>query len=236
LTAVESKNYDLARIIVQIATVQYVDFTDDEINNNQIRGVDVCSALADNVHSIETIKSLRTQVKSTTAPKKMVLDSDLYLNAEKMKDMEMLKFAIDIESFFAIDQSDIDRQAKHAWHLVGKSDWIDALEEFIRTTGAPFKHVVVQGKLEGRNQLDTQHQMSPLLYAARSGNLDMVRFFLGRDRAMAAYKDFATNHPFDTRKSSVEQSQIQFLDIVEKWIDHRSKNHTTLEFNPASIW
>ena len=221
--AVESRNYDLARKIVQIATVQHIDFRTNEIHSNQILGVDVCSVLADDVHSVETVKGLWTQVKSTTTPKKIVLDSNACLSAEKMKDMEMLKFAIDIESCFAIEQGDIDRRTRHAWNLVERSDWPNALEEYIRATGAPFKHVVVHGKLKVKKQLDRFHQMSPLLYAARSGNLEMVRFFLGKERAMAAYRDFAASNQFEIRKGSIEQSRNEFLYAVEKWMDHRSK-------------
>ena len=222
LIAVRSRNYNLARTIVHIATVQYVDFAATITDDSHI-DVDVCSLLADDVHSIESVKSISKQVKSPTTSKKIVLDSNAYLFGEEDKDMEMLKFAIDTESCFAVEQSDINRHARHAWDLVERSDWPNGFEAYIRETGAPFKHMVVYDKLRAKFQLDKPYQMSPLLHAARFGNLNMVRFFLDKERAMEAYKDFAAHHEFDIRYGSIERSQKQFLDAVQKWIAHQGQ-------------
>jgi hypothetical protein len=216
LTAVESKNFGLARTITQIATVQHIDFPDNETH-------DLCSALADEKHSIDSIKSVSAQVKSTTATKKIVLESGACFAAEKQKDIEMLRFSIEIESSFTLEQSDIDQHNRHVWSLVEYGDWPDAFEEYVKATGAPFQHVASQGKLKGKKQLDRLRQLSPLLKAAWSGNLDMVRFFLDKDRAIAAYKHFAAHNDFTTRKAGPEQSRAEFLSAVEKWIGNQGK-------------
>ncbi|KAL7941252.1 ankyrin repeat protein [Trichoderma barbatum] len=214
LAAAESKNYDVARTIVHIATVQHIDFAN---NNNS----DLCTVLADDQHSAESIKGVSAQVKSNVTAKKIVLESNTCFAAEKQKDMDMLRFSIEMESSFALEQTDIDRQNHHAWKLVEHGDWPDAFEEYIKATGAPFKHVVSQGKFKGKSQLDKLHQLSPLLQAAWSGNLDMVRFFINKNRVMAAYKHFAENNDFTTRKAGPEQSRAEFINAVEKWMDNR---------------
>ncbi|KAL7953213.1 ankyrin repeat protein [Trichoderma compactum] len=214
LTAVESKNYDIARTVVHIATVQQADFADNERN-------DLYNVLADDQHSVESIKDALGEVKSTVPAKKVVFDSGSCSAGEKQKDLEMLRFSIEMESSLALKQSDLDRRIGHAWALVEHGDWPEAFEEYVRATGAPFKHVVSQGKLKGKSQLDRLHQLSPLLQAAWSGNLDMVRFFLNKDRAMAAYKHFAENHDFTTRKAGPEQSRAEFITAVQTWMDNR---------------
>ncbi|UKZ58338.1 hypothetical protein TrVGV298_012206 [Trichoderma virens] len=224
--AVESKNYDIARTVIHIATVQHVDFADNEEN-------DLCIGLADDHYSVSRIKAVSAQVKSTLTAKKIVFDSNICFAAEKQKDMQMLRFAIDVESSFSLEQSDIDRHIHHAWALVKHGDWPDAFEEYIKATGAPFKHVVSQGKFRGKSQLDRLHQLSPLLQAAWSGNLDMVRFFLDKERAMAAYRHFAKNHDFTTRKTGPEQSREEFITTVEKWIDNRRKCALLCKLNIA---
>ncbi|KAM0250032.1 hypothetical protein ACHAQJ_008801 [Trichoderma viride] len=141
--AVESKNYDLARTIVRIATVQHIDFVDNETH-------DLCSVLADDRQSIETIESVSAQVKSTGTAKKIVLESSTCFAAEKQKDVEKLRFSIEMEASFPLEKSDIDRQTRHAWALVEHGDWPDAFEEYIKATGAPFQHVASQGTLQSR--------------------------------------------------------------------------------------
>lgn len=212
----ESKNYDIARTVVHIATVQQADFADNERN-------DLYNVLADDQHSVESIKDALGEVKSTVPAKKIVFDSGSCFAGERQKDLEMLRFSIEMESSLALEQSDLDRRIGHAWALVEHGDWPEAFEEYVRATGAPFKHVVSQGKFKGKSQLDRLHQLSPLLQAAWSGNLDMVRFFLNKDRAMAAYKHFAENHDFTTRKAGPEQSRAEFITAVEKWMDNRRK-------------
>lgn len=207
---------------MHIATVQYVDFAATKTDGSHL-DVEVCGLLADDVHSIESVKSISTQVKSPKTSKKIVLDSNAYLFGEEEKDMEMLKFAIDTESCFAVEQSDINRHAGHAWDLVERGDWPNGFEAYIRATGAPFKHMVVYDKLRAKIQLDKPYQMSPLLHAARFGNLNMVRFFLDKERVMEAYKDFAARHEFDIRYGSIERSQKLFLDAVQKWITHQGE-------------
>ncbi|KAL7931389.1 ankyrin repeat protein [Trichoderma chlorosporum] len=211
--AIESKNYDIARTVVHIATIQHLDTTDNERK-------ELAKLLTDDRHSVENIKDVSAQIKSTVAAKKIVLDSATCSLAEKQKDLEMLRFAIEMESSFVLEPSDIDHHIRHAWALVQHGDWPDAFEEYIRATGAPFKHVVSQGKLKGKSQLDRLHQLSPLLQAAWSGNLDMVRFFIDKDKAMAAYTHFAENHDFTTRKAGPEESRAEFLNAVEKWMDN----------------
>lgn len=212
----ESKNYDIARIVVQIATVQQAGLADNEKN-------DLYNALADNQHPVESIKDALGEVQSTVPAKQIVFDSGSCFAGEKQKDVEMLRFSIEMESSVSVEQSDFDRRIRHAWALVEHGDWPEAFEEYVRATGGPFKHVVSQGQLKGKSQLDRLHQFSPLLQAAWSGNLEMVRFFLNKDRAMAAYKHFAENHDFTTRKAGPEQSRAEFITAVEKWMDNRSK-------------
>lgn len=206
---------------MHIATVQHVDYTDNKAHS-------VYSLLADNTHSIEVIKIISVYVKSITTLKKVILDSNICSLREEKKDTEMLRFAIDIESCFTLEQSDIDRHTNHAWGIIGYGDWPDAFEVYIRATGAPFQHVAIRGKLKGRSQLDRLHQLSPLLSAAQAGNLNMVRFFLDKDRIIAAYEDFAAHNEFFTRKGSIEQSRREFLNAVEKWIGDRGKYFSAL--------
>ncbi|PTB72368.1 ankyrin repeat protein [Trichoderma longibrachiatum ATCC 18648] len=214
LVAVENRHYDLARIIVQIATVQHIDFADSESS-------DICKQLADDEHSVDSIKKVSAQVKSTVTAKQIVADSHSCFAGEKRKDMDMLRFFIEMESSFPREQSDIERHTRHAWALVEHGDWPAAFEEYIKATGAPFRHVVSQGKLKWKCQLDRLHQLSPLLQAAWSGNLHMVRFFLDKDRATAAYRYFAEKNDFSSRKAGPEASRAEFLDVVEKWMDKR---------------
>ncbi|KKP00706.1 ankyrin repeat protein [Trichoderma harzianum] len=214
LTAVESRNYEIARTVVQIATVQQAGLAENEKN-------DLYNALADDQHPVESIKDALGEVQSTVPAKKIVFDSGSCFAGEIKKDVGMLRFSIEMESSVSTEQSDFDRRIRHAWALVEHGDWPEAFEEYVRATGGPFKHVVSQGKLKGKSQLDRLHQLSPLLQAAWSGNLDMVRFFLNKDRAMAAYKHFAENHDFTTRKAGPEQSRAEFITAVEKWLDNR---------------
>jgi hypothetical protein len=217
LLAVENKHYDLARTIVQIATIQHIDFP-----NNQPS--DLFNELADDNHSADSIKKASSQVNSTVTAKRIVADSHSCFAGEKRKDMDMLRFSIEMESSFPREQSDIERQTRHAWALVEHGDWPEAFEEYIKATGAPFRHVVSQGRLKGKSHLDRLHQLSPLLQSAWSGNMDMVRFFLNPDRAMAAYKRFAETADFSSRKAGPDASRAEFLDAVEKWMDKRSKS------------
>lgn len=214
LLAVENKHYDLARTIVQIATIQHIDFP-----NNQPS--DLFNELADDNHSADSIKKASSQVNSTVTAKRIVADSHSCFAGEKRKDMDMLRFSIEMESSFPREQSDIERQTRHAWALVEHGDWPEAFEEYIKATGAPFRHVVSQGRLKGKSHLDRLHQLSPLLQSAWSGNMDMVRFFLNPDRAMAAYKRFAETADFSSRKAGPDASRAEFLDAVEKWMDKR---------------
>jgi hypothetical protein len=229
LAAVQSRNYNLARTIVYIATVQHVDYVADKDNSSDNLGVDVCGLLVDDVHSIEAVKNLRTQVKATKSAKQIVLESNVCVSAGKKKDMEMLKFAIEIESCFGVEQSDVDRHTRHAWALVENGDWPHGFEEYVRATGAPFNHIVVRGELKVRIRLGKPHQVSPLLYSARSGNLDMVRFFLEKERVMSAYKGFSESSQFHIRKASIKQSETAFLAAVEKWIDRQGEHLTALK-------
>ncbi|KAL7805756.1 ankyrin repeat protein [Trichoderma gracile] len=212
--AVENKHYDLARTIIRIATVQHVDFADNDSSN-------LCNELADNEYSSDSIRKISAKVKSTVTAKRIVADSHSCFAGEKHKDMGMLKFSIEMESSFPREQSDIECQARHAWALVEHGDWPEAFDEYVKATGAPFRHVVSQGKLKGKSQLDRLHQLSPLLLSAWSGNMDMVRFFLDTDRVMAAYRHFADNNDFASRKAGPEASRAEFLDAVEKWMDKR---------------
>ncbi|PNP43480.1 hypothetical protein THARTR1_11121 [Trichoderma harzianum] len=134
LTAMESKNYDIARTVVHIATVQQADFAENEQN-------DLYNGLVDDQHSAESIKDVSGEVKSTVTAKKIVFDSGSCFAAEKQKDVEMLRFAIEMESSFALEQSDLNRRIGHAWALVERGDWPEAFEEYTKATGAPFKHV-----------------------------------------------------------------------------------------------
>ncbi|KAL6856403.1 hypothetical protein J3F83DRAFT_764105 [Trichoderma novae-zelandiae] len=138
--AIENKHYDLARTIVQIATVQHVDFADNDSS-------DLCNKLADDEHSADSIRSLSAQIKSTVTAKKMVADSHSCFAGEKQKDMDMLKFALEMESSFPREQSDIEHQTRHAWALVEHGDWPEGFEEYIEATGAPFRHVVSQDRV-----------------------------------------------------------------------------------------
>lgn len=219
LAAVESKNYDLARTIIHIATVQRADFAE-----NQTPDVLSAHTLVDDEYTIESLKSISAQVKSHTTAKQIVWESGVCFAAEKRKDVEMLRFAIEIEFSFTPEQRDIDRQMGHAWALVEHGDWPDAFIEYVKATGAPFRHAIAQGKLKAKSQLDRLHQLSPLVKAAWSGNLDMVRFLLDKDRTMAAYKHFAANHDFTTRKAGPEQSRAEFLGVVKKWINNQGKS------------
>ncbi|PTB63272.1 hypothetical protein BBK36DRAFT_1126757 [Trichoderma citrinoviride] len=189
LVAVENRHYDLARTIVQIATAQHVNFADDVSS-------DFCNQLADDEHSADSIKKVSAQVKSTVTAKKIVADSHSCFAGEKHKDMDMLRFSIKMESSFPREQSDIERQTRHAWDLVEHGDWPEAFEEYIKATGAPFRHAVSQ------------------------------------DKAMAAYKHFAENTDFSSRKAGPQASRAEFVDAVEKWMNKRiiSRNVDLVKF------
>ncbi|KAK1240362.1 hypothetical protein MKX07_004390 [Trichoderma sp. CBMAI-0711] len=137
LLAVENKHYDLARTIVRIATIQHIDFA----NNHPS---DLYNELADDNHSADSIMKASSQVNSTVTAKKIVADSHSCFAGEKRKDMDMLRFSIEMESSFPREQSDIERQTRHAWALVEHGDWPEAFEEYIKATGAPFRHVTVE--------------------------------------------------------------------------------------------
>ncbi|PTB35556.1 uncharacterized protein TrAFT101_009403 [Trichoderma asperellum] len=210
-TAMESKNYDLARIIVRIATVQHIDFIDNETN-------DLSSALADDVHSVEDIKAVSAQVKSTTLAKTIIRDSGATSIAGKLKDEEMLQFSLETYYSFGFEQNDVKQNANSVYHSIEWGNWPEGLQEYINVTGAPFQHAAVQGKLKGKKQLDKTHHLSPLLRAAWSGNLDMVRFLLDKSKIIAAYKHFASRTDFSTNKLGPEQARAEFLSAAEEWV------------------
>lgn len=139
----ESKNYDLARIIVRIATVQHIDFIDNETN-------DLSSALADDVHSVEDIKAVSAQVKSTTLAKTIIRDSGATSIAGKLKDEEMLQFSLETYYSFGFEQNDVKQNANSVYHSIEWGNWPEGLQEYINVTGAPFQHAAVQGKLKGK--------------------------------------------------------------------------------------
>lgn len=215
-TAVESKNYDLARIIAQIATVQHVEFVDNEAN-------DLSSALADDKHSIENIKALSAQVKSTTAARAIVRESGASSAAEKLKDEKMFQFSLEMDYSFGFQEEDVKRIPRSVYYLIEWGEWPEGFAEWVKVTGAPFQHVVNQGKLKGRKQLDKIHHLSPLLRAAWSGNLGMVRYFLDKSKIMAAYKHFAARNDFSNNKIGPEQARAEFISTVEKWLDKEGK-------------
>ncbi|KAL7921223.1 putative ankyrin repeat protein [Trichoderma austrokoningii] len=215
-TAVTSRNYDLARIIVGIATVQHANFVDHESNGQ-------ASALADDQHSVESIKSVSAQVKSTTSARAIVRDSGAISIAEKQKDEVMLQFAIEMHYSFGLDQDDVKQSPGSVYHLMEYGDWPEHVIERVKATGAPFQHEVVQGKLKGRKKLDRIRHLSPLLRAAWSGNLNMVRFFLDKSKLMAAYKYFAARNDFSTNKIGSEQARADFIKTAEEWVD-KEKN------------
>lgn len=215
-TAVESRNYDLARTIVRIATVQHLDFADNEAN-------DLSSALADDQHSVENIKAVSAQVKSTKSARTIIRDSGAISIAEKQKDVEMLQFSIEMDYSFGFDQDDVKKNPGFVYHLMERGDWPEGAVERVKATGAPFQHALVQGKLKGRKQLDRIHHLSPLLRAAWSGNLNMVRFFLDKSKIMAAYKHFAARNDFSTNKIGPEQAQADFINAVKEWVEKEGK-------------
>ncbi|RFU31088.1 hypothetical protein B7463_g5236, partial [Scytalidium lignicola] len=218
VTAVVHKHYDLARIMVYIAAAQYAKFNPLDF----VLGQDVCSTLANDSYSPESLKALSKVVKCSTSAKQMVTDLKIIFEIEKKHDMEMLQFALDIELSFPFEQNDITRRTRHAWVLVQNGDSPNVLDRYIRATGAPFKHATIHGKLEVRTQLDTEYQMSPILHAARSGNMHMVKYFLEPEKAMDAYREFAANNQFDLRKGNIEQVREQFLNAADTWLNKRS--------------
>jgi hypothetical protein len=134
-TAVEAGNYNLARTIVQIAACRHVGSTKPgAADDNQIRGVDVCSELADEVHSIDTIRELATEVKCATSPKEWVQNSNINSHVVQMKDKDMMKFFLDVTAYFPVEQNDLRRRISFAWHLIGYSDRTDGLKQHIRAT------------------------------------------------------------------------------------------------------
>lgn len=214
--AVESRNYDLARTIVKIATVQHADFVDDEAN-------DLSSALADDQHSVESIKGVLAQVKSTKSARAVVRDSGTIDSAESKKDEEMFQFAAEMHYSFGLDEDDVKNSPRSVYHLMKWGEWPASVIERVKATGAPFQHTMVQGKLKGRKQVDRVHHLSPLLRAAWSGNINMVRFFLDKSKLMAAYKHFAASNDFSTNKLGPEQARADFMKAVKEWVDKEGK-------------
>ncbi|KAH8812856.1 ankyrin repeat protein [Xylogone sp. PMI_703] len=218
LTAVLHCHYDLARTIVLIAAAQHAKFSPLD----HVVGQDVLSSLADDKYSPESLKALSGTVKCAVSPKNVVVDYNVLFEVEKKRNMEMFQFILDVQSSFPVEQNDINWSTRHAWHLVERGDWPDALDKYIRATGAPFKHAAIHGKLSVRNQLDKEFQMAPTLHAARSGNLHTVKYFLEPEKALDAYKEFASKNEYDLRKGDVEKAKQQFLDAVSTWLNKRS--------------
>lgn len=211
-----SRNYDLARTIVRIATVQHADFVDNEAN-------DLCSALTDDQHSVESIKGVSAQVKSTKSASAIVRESgDMYF-AEKQKDEEMFQFAADMYYSFELDESDVKGSPGSVYGLMEYGDWPASVIERVKGTGAPFQHTIVKGKLKGKKQVDRIRHLSPLLRAAWSGNITMVRFFLDKSKIMAAYKHFAARTDFSTNKLGHEEARVDFMKAVKEWINKEGK-------------
>ncbi|KAK1237264.1 hypothetical protein MKX08_002889 [Trichoderma sp. CBMAI-0020] len=210
--AVESRNYDLARTIVQIATVQQADFVDNEAN-------DLSTALADDQHSIESIKSVSAQVKSTKSARAIVRDSGAISFAERKKDEEMFQFAAEMHYSFGLDEGDVKNSPGSVYHMMEWGDWPASVIQRVKATGAPFQHTMVHGKMKGRKQVDRVRHLSPLLRAAWSGNITMVRSFLDKSQLMAAYKHFAAHTDFSTNKLGPEQARADFMSAVKAWVD-----------------
>lgn len=212
----ESRNYELARIIVRITTVQHADFVDNETN-------DLCSALADDQHSVESVKGVSAQVKSTKSAKAMVRDSGAIAFAEKQKDEEMFQFAAEMYYSFGLDENDVKGSPGSVYHMMEYGDWPESVIERVKATGGPFQHTIVKGKLKGKKQVDRIRHLSPLLRAAWSGNMTMVRFFLDKSKIMAAYKYFAARTDFSTNKLGPEEARVDFMNAVKEWIDKEGK-------------
>ncbi|UKZ69656.1 uncharacterized protein TrAtP1_010660 [Trichoderma atroviride] len=210
--AVESRNYDLARTIVQISAVQQADFVDNDAN-------DLSSALADDQHSIESIKGVSAQVKSTKSARAIVRDSGAINFAEHKKDEEMFQFAAEMHYSFGLDEDDVKNSPRSVYHMMEWGDWPASVIERVKATGAPFQHTMVQGKLKGRKQVDRIRHLSPLLRAAWSGNITMVRSFLDKSKLMAAYKHFAAHNDFSTNKLGPEQARADFMSAVKEWVN-----------------
>jgi hypothetical protein len=215
-TAVESRNYDLARTIVQIATVQHLDFVDNEKN-------DLSNALADDQHSVEDIKAVSAKVRSAKSAREIVRESGAIHNAEKKKDEEMFRFAAEMHYSFGLDQDDVKKSPGQVYHLMEWGDWPESVTERVKATGAPFQHTLVKGELKGRKQLDRIRHLSPLLRAAWSGNINMVRFFLDKNEIMAAYEHFAAHNDFSTGKSGPEEARAEFMSAVKEWVEKEGK-------------
>lgn len=212
----ESRNYDLARTIVKIAAVQHADFVDDEAN-------DLSSVLADDQHSVESIKSVSAQVKSTKSARAIVRESGAINFAENKKDEEMFQFAAEMYYSFGLDEDDVKNSPGSVYHLMEWGDWPASVIERVKATGAPFQHTMVQGKLKGRKQVDRIRHLSPLLRAAWSGSINMVRFFLDKSKLIAAYEHFAARNDFSTNKLGPEQGRADFMKAVKEWVDKEGK-------------
>jgi hypothetical protein len=221
--AAQHGHFELAKIIVYIAFAQYrgdtvkqpklLASTRDEVN--------VYSKLADENFTTEIIKATSGLVKSTVTPQEMVTKADLMGTASRTRDANLANFETEIRTWFPLQNSDIDLHESRFSHFHSYG-WTTALEELIKTTGVPFKHVVRDGKIDVRKTLPRAQASSPLLQATKTGNLDAVKFFES-ERPMEAYRTFSMSHGFDTKRVSLEKAREGFLKAVEDWLRQRGK-------------
>jgi hypothetical protein len=177
--------------------------------------------LADENFTTEIIKATSGLVKSTVTPQEMVTKADLMGTASRTRDANLANFETEIRTWFPLQNSDTDLHESRFSHF-HSCGWTTALEELIKTTGVPFKHVVRDGKIDVRKTLPRAQASSPLLQAAKTGNLDVVKFFES-ERPMEAYRTFSMTHGFDTKKVSLEKAREGFLEAVEDWLRQRGK-------------
>ena len=215
--AASAGHYDLARAILYIAAAQYKN---PEELVPQLHGVDFYNTLADDFSSADDIKTIHELVNSPITPMKMFRDFELLSGRFQRNDPDQAKFVFGCFSFLPIVEGDIRRQA-YAFQSFLERGWTEVLEEQIKSIGAPFEHMARHGRLEVRNKIDKQFGAAPVLQAARFGSVKSVQFFQS-DRPMAAYKEFAATHSFDTRKRSLEAAQNDFLKAVDRWLKERS--------------
>jgi len=215
--AASAGHYNLAEEILYIAAAQYKN---PEELMPQLHSVDIYAKLADEVFSMNDIKNVHQLVHSPVTPMKMFRDSEVLTRRFQMNEPDQAKFTFRCLSLLPMVKTDIRRQA-NAFQSFMERGWTVVLEEQIKSLGSPFEHMIIQGKLEVRNKMEKQYGASPVLQAARFGSIKSVEFFQS-DKPMAAYKEFAATHSFDTRKRSLEAGRDDFLKAVDRWLKQRS--------------
>jgi len=229
--AVSAGHYDLAEQVLYIAAVQYKN---PEELIPQLRGVDIYAKLADEVFSVDDIRSVHQLVNCPVTPMKMFRDSELVAGRFQMNEPDQAKFTFRCLSLLPMVETDIRRQA-NSFQSFMERGWTSILEEQIKSLGPPFEHMILQGKLEVRSKMEKQYGASPVLQAARFGSINSVEFFQS-DKPMAAYKEFAATHSFDTRKRSLEAGRNDFLKAVDRWLEQRSMTQSSMKSKTSIVY